>query len=64
VDIVQPEADTLYARGAPVTKVNDRVQTLTAEWPASDRPSYDSVRRHTLSHILDIIESARLDFLP
>jgi hypothetical protein len=57
--ILQNEADTLYSRGAPLTEVHARVRTLTAEWPASERPSYDSVRRHTLSHILDITESAR-----
>jgi hypothetical protein len=57
--IVQSEADTLYSRGAPLTQVHARVKALTAEWPASERPSYDSVRRHTLSHVLDITESAR-----
>jgi hypothetical protein len=57
--IVQSEADTLYSRGAPITKVYERVQALTAEWPASDRPSYHSLRRHTISHVLDITEEAR-----
>jgi hypothetical protein len=49
--LVRSTVDDLLVRGATYSSVLTGIAPLVADWPASRRPSYASIRRHAQRHL-------------
>jgi hypothetical protein len=50
--LVRSTVDDLLVRGATYSSVLARIEPLVADWAASRRPSYASIRRHAQRHLM------------